>query len=664
MRWLRLGIRGRIYCGFGSLLAVGLLPAGVALWALFTIDRAVEQMDAASDHTLVLRDVGRNVEIMRGSLHRNNFNAEDDANGSGAARIAIERLQHAINGTRSDEQRKIYQGMAQEVGAFEERRVAWVRLYMQLQTEMRSLRANDEELAKASDRLLAATTAGGDGSAAAIAGEVETAVLLARVAGWRPLAFRAPLESDAYKSNLGKARAALADLERSSPTGELHALIPPLRAVLDRCAASFEVAANDGVKINQLYNQLLPLLAKVRTDIDGAENRLHMRFADARGSADATIATTITAQEAVGGFAMILGVLLALWIARTIIRPVASMTDTMKQLASGDPEAEIPGREAADEIGAMARALETFRQNAVERVRLQARMSDARADAERQAEMRRLADEFEREIGAIVATVSSASSELESSAKDLSLTAQATQQLSAGVATASEQASTNVRAVASAADQLAGSVDKVASQVQESNRIAHEAVGQARATDALVAAQSEAAARVSEVIKLITTIADQTNLLALNATIEAARAGQAGRGFAVVAQEVKTLALETGKATGEIARQIAGIQAASADSIVAIKGIAETIYRISEITLAVSAAIEEQSASTRQIAHNSAQAEERTSDVLASITKVDRDAGATGSASQRVLASAKSLAGDSSDLKAKVDKFLATVRAA
>jgi methyl-accepting chemotaxis protein len=170
--------------------------------------------------------------------------------------------------------------------------------------------------------------------------------------------------------------------------------------------------------------------------------------------------------------------------------------------------------------------------------------------------------------------------------------------------------------------------------------------------------------RISEVIKLITAVAEQTNLLALNATIEAARAGTAGKGFSVVAQEVKTLALQTAKATGDIGKQIAWMQTASQGSVAAIKAIGTTIHRISEITAALTSAIEEQSAATRQIAQNSTQAKERTSHVLDSITRVDRDASETGTASARVLASARSLAGDSSALKVKVDKFLATVRSA
>jgi len=664
MRSLRLGIKGRIYGGFGFLLAVGLVPASVALGGLLSINRAVTQMDASSDHIALLREVAGSVETMRTSVHRSNFSAEDDKAGREAVRKAIQGLQSALAETQSDDQRGIYQNIADEIGAFSKKRTDWAKLFSQVQTEMEKMRTDDDALASVSDRLFTAARAGGDQSARAIASEVAAAVLLVRVASWRFLATRGGKGSETYKSSLSQAREVMAGFDGASLPSEIRDSITPASAILDRSAASFDAAASDMLTIYQLYDQMMPQLAKMRTDIDAAENRLRKRFATARSSVDQTIATTITVHETVGALALMLGGLLALVIARSIIRPVARITETIKQLANGPAEAAIHGRDARDEIGAMARELELFRQNAIEQVQLEAKMGEARAGTARETEMRRLADQFESQVGAIVKTVSSASLELESSATALSLTAEATRQVSAELASASEQASTNVRAVAGAAEQLAGSVGEIAKRVKECNAIAHDAARQAGETDALVLVQSEAAARVSEVVKLITTVAEQTNLLALNATIEAARAGPAGKGFAVVAQEVKMLAQQTAKATDEIAKQISGIQAASEDSIVAIKRIAATIYQVSEITLVVSAAIEQQSASTRQIAHNSAQAEERTSRVLANITKVDRDAAATGNASARVLASAKSLAGDSNDLKAKVDQFLTTVRAA
>jgi methyl-accepting chemotaxis protein len=189
-------------------------------------------------------------------------------------------------------------------------------------------------------------------------------------------------------------------------------------------------------------------------------------------------------------------------------------------------------------------------------------------------------------------------------------------------------------------------------------------VTQAEKTDARVNELSTAASRIGDVVKLITAIAEQTNLLALNATIEAARAGEAGRGFAVVAQEVKALAAQTAKATGDISTQISGMQAATQDSVAAIKEISATITQISDIATTIAATVEEQGAATTEIARNVSEAAKGTAEVAEKITRVNQGASATGAASAQVLASARSLATESSSLKAEVEKFLNTVRAA
>jgi methyl-accepting chemotaxis protein len=232
------------------------------------------------------------------------------------------------------------------------------------------------------------------------------------------------------------------------------------------------------------------------------------------------------------------------------------------------------------------------------------------------------------------------------------------------VAAASEEASTNVQSVASATEEMASSVGEISRQVQESARMAGDAVGQARATTERVSELSKAASRIGDVVELINTIAGQTNLLALNATIEAARAGEAGRGFAVVASEVKALAEQTAKATGEIGQQISGIQAATNDSVGAIKEISSTIERLSEISSAIAAAVEEQGAATQEIARNVQQAAQGTQQVSSNITDVQRGATETGTASSQVLSAAQMLSNDSSRLKTEVSKFLTNVRAA
>ncbi|MFA5950519.1 MAG: methyl-accepting chemotaxis protein [Hyphomicrobium sp.] len=349
-----------------------------------------------------------------------------------------------------------------------------------------------------------------------------------------------------------------------------------------------------------------------------------------------------------------------------VLLPLGSMTDAMGVLASGNTAITIPGVGRADEVGKMANAVQVFKDNMIEAERLRTLQSEAekQAGAQRKADLRRLADDFQRAIGGIVETVSEASGQLEGAALSLTKTAESAQKGSGVVAVASEETSANVQGVAAASEQLASTVTEISRQVQESSTIANKAVVQATRTNDCVAELSQSADRIGDIIGLINSIAGQTNLLALNATIEAARAGEAGKGFEVVAQEVKALAAQTGKATSEISSQIAGMQSATREAVTAIHEITSTIKTISEISGAIATAVEQQGAATQEISRSVAEAARGTSEVAENITNLSRVATETGSASNQVLLSAKGLSSQSSHLKSEVDKFIATVRAA
>jgi methyl-accepting chemotaxis protein len=375
----------------------------------------------------------------------------------------------------------------------------------------------------------------------------------------------------------------------------------------------------------------------------------------------------------VGNVAIIVGMLVvlmligsALFSVLSIARPIRRIGEVLLELANGNKAVEIPYTERSDEVGDNARAARTFKDNLIRIERMEAEQKDlqAAATAQRKAEMIKLADAFQAAVGGIVNTVSSASSQLEAAAGTLSGTAEQTQQLSGMVASASEEASANVGAVASAAEEMSASVTEISRQVHDSSRIAGDAVKQAERTDVRINELLQAAGRIGDVVKLITAIAEQTNLLALNATIEAARAGESGRGFAVVASEVKALAAQTAKATDEISAQITGMQAATQDSVSAIKEIGATITHIADIATTIAATVEEQGAATAEIARNVSEAAKGTAEVAEKITQVNRGASATGSASTQVLASARLLSKESSNLKTEVENFLNTVRAA
>jgi methyl-accepting chemotaxis protein len=355
----------------------------------------------------------------------------------------------------------------------------------------------------------------------------------------------------------------------------------------------------------------------------------------------------------------------AYYLVRDVSRGIASIIHPMQSLGEGDLSAEVPHRGEKTEIGSMADALQIFKEALIaKKAADEAAARDAEAKIERGRRVDAITSKFEAMIGEVVGTVSSASTELEASASTLTNTAQRGQELATVVAAASEEASTNVQAVASASEELSSSITEISRRVQDSARMAAEAVEQAARTNDRVNALSQAASRIGDVVELINTIAGQTNLLALNATIEAARAGEAGRSFAVVASEVKALAEQTAKATGEIGAQVAGIQAATQDSVSAIQEIGGTIERLSEVAAAIAAAVEEQGAATQEISRNVQQASVGTQEVSSNITDVQRGAIETGEASNEVLSAAKSLATDSTRLKVEVAQFLESVRAA
>jgi len=407
------------------------------------------------------------------------------------------------------------------------------------------------------------------------------------------------------------------------------------------------------------FRSLEPLIAEVGRDVD----RLYREADAAEASKREAVRTWMLVAF---GLAVVVVCGLSLLIGRSISKALLAMVGAMTRLAGGEKAVAIPGVGRNDEIGEMAGAVEVFKNNMIEAERLRVEQAEIemRQRQQRQADMRKLADAFEGAVGEIVETVSSASTELEASASTLTSTAERAQEVATMVASASEEASTNVQSVAFAAEELSSSVNEISRQVQESARMATEAVDQARKTNDRVGELSKAAARIGDVIELINTIAGQTNLLALNATIEAARAGEAGRGFAVVASEVKALAEQTAKATGEIGQQVTGIQAATQESVGAIKEIGGTIERLSEISSTIAAAVEEQGAATQEISRNVQQAAQGTQQVSSNIVDVQRSAGETGSASSQLLSAARSLSGDSDRLKLEVARFLGSVRAA
>ena len=360
------------------------------------------------------------------------------------------------------------------------------------------------------------------------------------------------------------------------------------------------------------------------------------------------------------------GFLLAIWFTRSgVSRPLSQVVNALNRLAEGDTSAEVNVR-SKDEIGQVAEAFVTFKEKTIELKRLEEERTE---EESRQAEERRrqrleMADAFEAAVGGVVDTVSSAATELQATAQSMTSTADQTNSQSATVASASEEASTNVQTVAAASEELSASIGEITRQVAETNQVSQKAVEDAEQASHRVNGLAEAAQKIGDVVNLIQDIAEQTNLLALNATIEAARAGEAGKGFAVVANEVKSLATQTAKATEEIAQQVEGMQSATGNTVGAIESIVSVIKRISENANGIAAAVEEQNASTSEISRNVQEAAAGTQEVASSITKVREAAGQTGASASEVLEAAGELSQQSEMLRGEVGKFLDSLRAA
>jgi methyl-accepting chemotaxis protein len=665
MGFIRLKVRTRIYLGFAALVALSL---GIAIFGVFQfggVGTDVGKMDVLAANTQRVLTAARGLEVMRRAETRYLIDAPeasmkdamDNASQTGlllgeAAKIAI-----------SEERRKVFTSVQDglrahlsNVDKFRDLSTTWV-------AERTKLFSGGDALTSATDKLVAAARAATDPAESNAANAVERTVLLVRIANWRFMATEDKAGVATFNTSAEKARVTIADWKKIAGP-EVVQLAAPVEAALAAYAASFTAYSTAKLAVEALYNgEMRPQIVAMQSQLDGAAATLKQSFDASRSGVMAATASASLFQEILAVVALVIGAGLAFVIGRGIVRPLTSMTGVMGKLAAGDNSIDIPARDNKDEIGDMARAVEVFKQHAIEAERLAAQQEAARVAKERrQAAMEQHTQDFGSSISGVMASLAGSADGMRRAAEAMSEAVTAVHTEADGTAGSAAKSSQDLMAVAAAVEQLTSSVAEIARQLAAASEVSQQAVQRAESSHATMQGLSEATARIGDVVHLINDIAGQTNLLALNATIEAARAGEAGKGFAVVAGEVKALAAQTAKATAEIGSQIDTVRIATSDAVTAMAEIGGIIGKINEVSAAIAAAVEEQNATTQEIAASVQAVSNATAGTAQAMEHVVAVADNAGTASRDVLTGAVQIGREAETLRTEVDQFLVAVR--
>ncbi len=659
-----MSIRQRIIYGFGAVMALVAVMGGLSAFLITGIHNDIQRYGRAADRA----DDGREVEglVTRIKVPVNQWLRSLDPNFVKLADGQIEVLTKTLARLDTEVQDPARRAIVTELARTRE---GYVEHWRGMQSQAAQIVA-----AYAADDV----TAGSIGKA--LAGSLRDTAIIDPVS--RDEFARAAIA-------FGEADARFIRFRASESAGLLQAALDGLTTVAKGLAAVGEADASTADFVRKITGDLSAFRKEVEASGRRAADRtqylkdftaLGTTMTDAahrlQESATATavasraevirnVATALLELLAAAGVIVVVAGVIGFVMNRSVVRPVGAITEVIVRLSKGDRDVAVVGLGRKDEIGEMAGAVEVFRTSMIETERKAA--ADAlehNARSRRAIRLDEVTKSFQGKVAELVAAFSAAALEMRDSAGAMSASAELTMRQSAVVSNASDQTTTNVQTVAAATEELSASIQQIGNEVADSAKIAAKAVEDTKRTDAAVQTLMAGAQKIGEVVTLIQNIATQTNLLALNATIEAARAGEHGKGFAVVASEVKALANQTAKATQEIGGQITQIQDATRQAVTDIQGIAQTIGAINGIAETIAAAVEQQSAATREISRNVQQAAQGTEEVSSNIGNVRQAATTTGEAANHVLAAARQLSLQAEELTGEVNGFISNVQAA
>ncbi|MCC6718029.1 MAG: HAMP domain-containing protein [Acetobacteraceae bacterium] len=671
----RLKLRARLYGGYALLMLLSLGLAGTGIWGLVDIAGNLRQLKQGSD---AVQRIGAAREVM-GDFASAQLRFMFDGNAGELATMA-DRLRTALAaagaaaggaaGAATADAPVPRHGAVDEIAKATENLDALARVTARLMElgvaaeEARTrLYRGGQRMTRNTERLVKALGGLADGQG--YADGLERSLLATQVTNWRFLATRDAAAAGQFRAAADRYEFALNALG-AVEDDDVRRQAAEVQALLGEYRADFTAASVAMLEQAELYRDSAePQMAATQAALAAAVATLTQAFARTEVAAHDTLATIRQLELGQAIFSLLAGTVVAVLIARSILRPVVGMTGAMTRLAERDWTVAVPGREHRDEIGAMAAAVEVFRQNGIQAEQLAAAEAAAQAAEQRRADtLAGLVRGFEGRVGALADSLGQAAGALEGTATAMTDTAARTDGRAAQVAGAALQMADSVNVVAASAEELGASIREISQQVTQSAAITDRAASDAARTDEIVKALAAGARRIGDVVHLISEIAGKTNLLALNATIEAARAGEAGKGFAVVASEVKSLANQTARATEEIGQQVQEIQVATQAAVAAIDGIVGTIGEVSRIAAGIASAVEEQGMATQEIARSVQQAAQSSQEVSGTIGEVSQGARDTGHSATEVLAAAGQLSRQAEELSREVGGFIAGVRAA